>query len=82
MVVNLNPVVFQFLQFTGGGKIAKVRLHLRAGSNTVVAPISQRGWGMGDGGWGWEGGMAYLFPCLSDRGLSQCGGGGGELPHI
>ena len=21
--------------------------------------------------------MAYLFPCLSDRGLSQCGGGGG-----
>ena len=23
------------------------------------------------------GGMTYLFPCLSDRGLSQCGGGGG-----
>ena len=45
--MNLNPVVFQFLQFTGGGKIAKVRLHLRAGSNTVVAPISPRGWGMG-----------------------------------
>ena len=40
------------------------------------------GWGMGDGGWGMGGGMAYLFPCLSDRGLSQCGGGGGELPHI
>ena len=74
--MNLNPVVFQFLQFTGGGKIAKVRLHLRAGSNTVVAPISLREWGMGDGGWG---GMAYLFPCLSDRGLSQCGGGGGDF---
>ena len=23
------------------------------------------------------GGMTYLFPCLSDRGLSQCEGGGG-----
>lgn len=72
--MNLNPVVFQFLQFTGGGKIAKVRLHLRAGSNTVVAPISLRGWGM-------RGAWLIYFHVFQIEGSVNVEGEGGNF-HI